>query len=306
VAGLFGATLAGAPPASALSFVHSAKSGQLSGGRLVLHGVNRHVTWFTGGGRSGRGTVTRVHRGVFLPGKPATGVLHVAGNRGGDELSFRLSQPRYSAARRTVSYRARQLNNARLPAGFAAKAITPTFSQYAASTRSAASTRFGASSLTVTSHPTVAPSAQAGNQCNVDVEIWAFPPDNKIWLYPQTYTAWDTDAWTLAPDQAWHEALGVRPYGTYSTNFWYISTGGDLRGCSNTVVFEWISGDGFGVRQDHVRPGTFTITTTWPWGQGPTSTCNGDQNYAVMDGNDGYACQRADFNGQIRWKIVPH
>ncbi len=45
----------------------------------------------------------------------ATGTLHVAGHRGGDELIFKLSKARYDRARRTVSYRPKPLNNKPLP-----------------------------------------------------------------------------------------------------------------------------------------------------------------------------------------------
>ena len=150
-AGLFVAWLAGAPGASALTFKHSAKSGELRGGRLILHGVSGRVTYFTSSGGSATAKLKRVHKGVFLPGRPATGVLHVAGHRGGDEPSFRLSRPRYNAARRTVSFKARRLDSKRLPAGAAGTAAI-------ARTRSvsAASSKFGPASLTVTSHPTVA------------------------------------------------------------------------------------------------------------------------------------------------------
>jgi hypothetical protein len=73
-AGLFAAWLAGAPGAPALTFVHSAKSGELRGGRLILRGVSGRVTYFTSSGRTATATLKRVHKGVFLPGRPATGV----------------------------------------------------------------------------------------------------------------------------------------------------------------------------------------------------------------------------------------
>ena len=96
--------------AGAAMVVHSAKSGELKAGRLILGGVRGRVTWTGNDGRSGVVSVERVHRRLFVPGIPyATGLLHVAGHRGGDEPVFRLSRPRYSAARRTVSYRARRI-----------------------------------------------------------------------------------------------------------------------------------------------------------------------------------------------------
>jgi hypothetical protein len=117
-AGLFTlAPAAGALPAgSAVVFTHSAKSGELVGGRLTLHGARRQVPWASNGGRSGVASVKRMHSVLFSPGiTSATGTLHVARNHRGDALTFRLSRPRYNASRRTVSYRAKPLSNKRLP-----------------------------------------------------------------------------------------------------------------------------------------------------------------------------------------------
>jgi hypothetical protein len=104
------AGLAGASEASAdVTIEHSAKSGELEGSRLTLRGVSGRVAYATSGGSSGTASVRWLHRRVFLPSKPATGTRHVAGHRGGGEPTFRLSKPRYNAARRTVSYRAKRL-----------------------------------------------------------------------------------------------------------------------------------------------------------------------------------------------------
>ena len=101
------------PSAGGTVFAHSAQSGELGGGRLTLRGVGRLVTWSQASGRSGVLSITRMHRLLFSPGKPATGTLHVAGQRGGDELTLRLTRPRY--AHGTVSYQVRRLNHGRLP-----------------------------------------------------------------------------------------------------------------------------------------------------------------------------------------------
>jgi hypothetical protein len=136
-----------APPGDAV-FVHSAKSGKFSGGRLTLHGVSRHVTWSHHSGRAGVTRVKQLHRRLFSPGTPAaTGTLHVAGHRGGDALTYKLSRPRHIHARRTVSYRAKPLGNGRFPSRAAAQAA-------------AAARQFGAASLSiqgaqVTSTPTL-------------------------------------------------------------------------------------------------------------------------------------------------------
>ena len=65
-AGLLAAVPAGAqaPPRDAV-FVHSAKSGELGGGRLALHGVSGRVTWAHASGRSGVMKVKRLHRMLF-------------------------------------------------------------------------------------------------------------------------------------------------------------------------------------------------------------------------------------------------
>ena len=97
-------------------FVHSALSGELGGGRLTLRGVGRRVTWAHNSGRSGVMPIKRLHRLLFSPGtSPATGTLHVAGHRGGDELTFKLTRPRRNLARRTVSYKVKRLGGGRLP-----------------------------------------------------------------------------------------------------------------------------------------------------------------------------------------------
>jgi len=100
------------PSAGGTVFVHSARSGELGGGRLALRGVGRLVTWSQPSGRSGVLSITRMHRLLFGSGNPAIGTLHVAGQRGGDELTFTLSNPRF--AHGTVSYQVRRLNHGRL------------------------------------------------------------------------------------------------------------------------------------------------------------------------------------------------
>ena len=125
-----------APPRDGTVFVHSAESGKLSGGRLTLLGVRPRVTWTHESGRSGVMAVRQMHRMLFTPTSPeATATLHVAGHRGGDEPTFKLSDPRYNRARHTVSYKAKPLNNKTLPG----RAV-----------RAAATARtFGAASLTI-------------------------------------------------------------------------------------------------------------------------------------------------------------
>ena len=76
VAGLVGAwpATALAAPGGATVFVHSAKSGEIREGRLMLRGVDRQLTWVTNGGRSGAVPVARLHRRLFHEG-------HTGGHR---------------------------------------------------------------------------------------------------------------------------------------------------------------------------------------------------------------------------------
>jgi hypothetical protein len=127
----------------------SAERGKLAGGRLTLYGVGRNVTWTTTNGRAGVVRITRAHKRLFSPKTPATGTLHIAGQRGCEELAFRLSKPRYSAARRTVSYRAKSV----------AKGSS------AARAAAAAPRSLGSASLSVVPHASLAPTVTGGNQC---------------------------------------------------------------------------------------------------------------------------------------------
>ena len=141
-----------APPRDGTVFLHSAASGELGGGRLTLHGVSRRLTWAHHSGRSGVMAVKRMHRRIFSADTPeATGTLHVAGHHGGDELAFTLSRPRYDRARRTVSYRAKPMNDGQVP------------SRAARAAQKASS--FGPASLTI----------QAAPQPSLDVQQSTYP-----------------------------------------------------------------------------------------------------------------------------------
>jgi hypothetical protein len=138
---------ASAGPPDPPVYVYSASSGELGGGSLTLHGVGRRITWATQGGRSGVTSIRRFHRLLFTPAKsPATATLHVAGQRGGEELVLRLSRPRYTAARRTVRYRVRRIKRGTAPRR----------------------RQFGAASLSIVA-PQVPEGAATGNQCQTYV-----------------------------------------------------------------------------------------------------------------------------------------
>jgi hypothetical protein len=131
-----GPATAAAAPGDATVFVQSGKSGKLGGGRLVLGGVSGRASWATNTGRAGVISLRRLHRRLIPPGKPATGTLHIAGQRGGQEQAFRLSRPRYNPARHTVAYRAKPLRGRR-------------------AARAAGFRRFGAASLSIIPHRTL-------------------------------------------------------------------------------------------------------------------------------------------------------
>lgn len=228
----------------AATFVHSSESGQFGGGRLVLRGVSGRVTWVTGDGRSGVVSIKRLHTRLFLPSTPVTGVLHVTGYRGGDEPVFRLSQPRYNAARQTVSYRAERLNNRSLPrrAAQAAQSSTPG--------------RFGPASLSMAGGTTVG-ATSGGNPCVTGVTYnYTSEP---FTLTPSSYSEWDTDSWGVTPN------VGTTIFGSAT----WESDGGVLRGCGDSVVIE-VSPNLAGYAA------TLTISTIWPWGQGASGTCTSD------------------------------
>jgi hypothetical protein len=210
VAVLVGWLLAAAPASAATAkmFTQSAKGGELKGGRLTLRGVSNRVTYVLNTGRRGTVSVRRLHRRHFLPGLPATGTLHVAGHRGGDEPSFRLSKPRRNAARDTVSYKAKRLDNKPLPKRAA----------QAAGLR--APRRFGAASLSIVPHPRLTGS---GNDCLAGVynSIRNPGPLNLV-----SSSNWSTDTWV-------HQPGGMGAGGSLPVE----SHGGFDRGCHWEAVW---------------------------------------------------------------------
>ena len=199
-AGLLAAAPASAEPAAggAPTFTHSAKRGELRGGRLILYGVARRVATEYQDGRMDRVPVRRLHALLFVPGKPATGTLR---HGGGNEDAFRLSRPRYSAAKRTVSYRARPLDKSGVPR------------------------RFGSASLAIVGHSRI---ALVGQRCqntvvNYSGWSWRVVADSK----------WDTDSWDPSEPIGWTITTEL---GSLSTTFRSVSPA--ARGCSNDVVMQ--------------------------------------------------------------------
>lgn len=258
-----GALIAVAPaPANASSmYVQSASAGKLAGGRLTLDGVGANVTWTTSGGRAGVASVRRAHKQLFSAKTPATGTLHVAGQRGGDELAFTLSDPRYNAARRTVSYRAKPLAKR-----------TARASSAAAATRS-----FGAASLSVVPHASLATGGSGGNDCEAGF-------DNYTW-YGMAYVSsskWDTDEWefdTRLKDGfiAGNSNIHFIPGGTilqFDGTDWE-SDGGLWRGCANHTTWKLVTDpenpDESGTPPDNV---TIDFNLEWDWGSLPNFSCS--------------------------------
>ena len=267
-AGLCALVPATASAAGATLVTQSAKSGKLQGGRLTLRGVSGRVAYVLNTGRRGTLSVRRLHRRLFLPGLPATGTLHVAGYRGGDEPSFRLSKPRRNAARHTVSYKAKRLDHKPLASGTGRAAGI-----------SRPSRRFGAASLSIVPHPRLTGGDNGGNDCEAAVYVDRGEP---FALTAQSWSDWPTDDWNPDPS-----ALQMEFYGSGS----WESDGGLWRGCSNTVNFQAVAEvSGYG--------GLFTITTQWPWGNGsPSSTCT------VTLNSQHISCTQQSGVSPITWQL---
>jgi hypothetical protein len=262
-AGLMAAGLAGASEASAdVTIEHSAKGGELDGGRLTLRGVSGRAAYATSGGSSGKLSVRRLHRRMFLARKPATGTLRVAGQRG-DDRKFKLSKPRYNAARHTVSYRAKPVTKKRSSGAAARAAGIPVGS-------------FGAASLSIVPHPTVASGTYGGNDC--DMQIYNDGSFLPVEMGLDSSSQWENSQWFHAP-------ANIDP------NSWaHVQSVASLsRGCSFSATWDRMPGG-------NLPSTTITVVVTWPWGQLPTTTCT-PSNTAQ------YSCTRADGDGQIRWKI---
>ncbi len=268
LAAVLAAGLANASPVFAEVVVsHSAKSGELRGGRLLLRGVSGRASYVTDAGRSGTTSVRWMHRRVFLPGKSAVGMLHIAGWRGGQEPTFKLSKPRYSASRRTVSYKAKPLPGTRVSsraAGAAALQVPR---------------RFGAASLSILPHPTLAPGDNGGRDCTVDIDL-AGNLLSGVGLV--SASKWDTDTWDSYPSGA----INYPPEG--SAQAIVTSYGGLWRGCGWSTVWR-TAPDGYS--------GNITISVSWQWNGGISTSCT------VADPNPhGVYCYRDDED-VIGWVI---
>jgi hypothetical protein len=244
--------LAPAAARANLVVVHSAKSGTLAGDQLTLHGVGHRATWTTNSGRSGVVSIARMHRRLFLSGTPwATGTLHIAGQRGGQELALRLRRPRYNRARQTVRYRVKRLSKRR---SARASGIRPR-------------RRFGAASLSIVGAKLVGDNG--GNDCSVTIE------NNTPWpLEASAEGKWPTDTWD--------PGIGFQAVLAQGDSTEWGSDGGLWRGCS-------VSGSWTVISDPDAPPnppqGTFNLNTTWLWNGG------GDSGTTCSPTTGSYYCQ---------------
>ncbi len=235
-------------------FTHSAKSGELGGGRLTLHGVRARVSWVMGDGSAGVVHVRRLHRRLFLPGKPATGTLHVAGHRGGDEPALRLSRPRYNRARRSVSYRVTRLNGRGVPRRTARAAQ--------------GTTQFGAASLSIVPQADLASGDNGGHDCPI-----GFVNETGYGVEAASESKWDTDTWDPGiPFQALVPSHSKLPTGADTEIFWQ-SDGGFLRGCSNGGGWVLTTDPNVPTQAPPPAGVSFTLSYTYPWDGIPVKSC---------------------------------
>ncbi len=258
---------ASAVPRGATMFVHSAKSGDLQGGRLTLRGVGRKLTWVSNGGRSGVVSVARLHRRLFLPGTPpATGALHVAGQRPGRELALELSRPRHNASRQTVSYRVKRLDK------------RPVASRAGRASQRPVPRRFGPASLSIIGAPAVLGSTSGGNDCYTH-----FSNNTQGYgLQAVSDSNWPDDTWNPAPTGYVESNLSTS----------WESDGGLLRGCSASAVWQIVTD------APDLPPvsGAISFTTTYLWSGSYTNSCTSS--------NPQFSCQNVGNDaGDANWWI---
>jgi hypothetical protein len=261
---------AAAPTGGATMFLHSAHSGVIRGGRLMLRGVGHTVTWTTNGGRSGRVSIALMHHRLFGSGRPpATGTLHVANQRPGREQAFTLSRPRDNRSRQTVSYRVKRLDGGGRASGVASAAQS-----------SGSATEFGPASLSIMGAPSVVGGTSGGNGCTTSVAN----NTSGYGLQAVGSSKWDTDDWDPdIPSGAFVDTGQSTSWG---------SDGGLFRGCSNSAVWQIVNGP-------EVPPasGTISFTTTYLWSGAYTNSCTSS--------NPQFTCQNVlNIAGQTAWWIT--
>lgn len=212
--------LCASPVSAAMVVSYSAKSGQFDGGRLLVRGVSGRARYLTDAGRTGRMSLTRLHQRVFLPGKPPTGMLHIAGRD--DDLAFKLSQPRYNAKGQTVSYAAKPLPGTQLSRGVTHHAPL----------------QFADASLTVLPDPAL---GSTSNDC-----IMAVNNDTGDNLILQSSSNWSTDTWYTAPPGELNigEYVDMESEGGFLRGCGFQATYGVAFGPEVTIAVSWAWGGG--------------------------------------------------------------
>ncbi len=246
-----GATASG-PLAGATLVVQSAKRGGLQGDQLTLRGVGRSVRWKRSGRPRQSGIVSfkLVERQLFSDNAALTADLHVAGQRG--VVALRISRPRYSARRGTVSYRVKRLGQRSVPR------------------------RFGAASLSIVL-PRVVGGSYGDHSCQTEVQ------DNTAYgLQPIRSSKGDLDVWAL-------ESPPAAAIGQGDVTSWE-SDGALFKGCTNSVVWKFVP-DPNSLHPPTPPSGTVSFTTTYPWDGLPSYACTSSypgvqckQTYATKDG----------------------
>ena len=134
--------------------------------------------------------------------------------------------------------------------------------------------RFGAASLSIVGHPSrLGSSSDGGNYCAVGILNLTIHD-----LQTPSATKWDTDDWDVGVPSV-VESLG-------GTGNW-ASSGGFLRGCSNTVV--WALGS-------H-PPVSVRITTTHPFPGNVIETCK--------PSDSSYTCSQTLGIDEVNWVVRP-
>jgi hypothetical protein len=251
-AGLLALLPVSASAGSGTVLVHSAASGELQGKRLTLRGVGRQVSWIHNRGRTGRVTIQRMHRRIFI--RTATATLHVAGHSGGQEPAFRLSQPRYKAGRETVSYTVKRLNRVRLPGRAAAPAQS--------------GRQFGTASLSIVPHSQVMGGDNGGNDCGIGLVN-----ETGYGVQATGASKWDTDSWDPAIPAGQTVPSHSKNQGLDLHAFWQ-SDGGLWRGCSNTATWQLVVDPNDPTQAPPPAGVTFTFNIGWPWGSGASNSCS--------------------------------
>jgi hypothetical protein len=228
-----------------------------------------------------------VQKRLFSHQGSATAVLGITGRSRTRRFVFPLSGLRYSAARRTVSYRATRLTKR----GGTAKTATVVPRHFGAASLSVVpGSPLGGSKLGA-SPPGAslgATGVYGGHDC--EMSVWNDTDNDMVQGNPIQLVSsqqWDTDTWYEPP------RTDIIDYEQSSD---FVSAGGFLRGCSQSTVWHFIPecfvGEGCG------PSGTFTLTVEWDWSWvAPRSTCTSS--------NPDFKCVNGTVGTIANYSLVP-